>query len=63
MEGASFSLIGMWDSMTWMGKSVVVVLMLAAAWFVRVACAAFAWASVVEGSSTKPPAHVAAVQK
>jgi biopolymer transport protein ExbB/biopolymer transport protein TolQ len=37
MEGASFSLIGMWDSMTWMGKSVVMVLMLMSIWSLTIA--------------------------
>jgi len=37
MEGASFSLIGMWDSMTWMGKSVVIVLMLMSIWSLTIA--------------------------
>jgi biopolymer transport protein ExbB/biopolymer transport protein TolQ len=37
MEGASFSLIGMWDSMTWLGKSVVSVLMLMSIWSLTIA--------------------------
>jgi biopolymer transport protein ExbB/biopolymer transport protein TolQ len=37
MEGASFSIIGMWESMTWMGKSVVIVLMLMSVWSLTIA--------------------------
>jgi biopolymer transport protein ExbB/TolQ len=37
MEGASFSLIGMWDSMTWLGKTVVVILMLMSIWSLTIA--------------------------
>ncbi len=37
MEGASFSLVGMWESMTWMGKSVVIVLMLMSIWSLTIA--------------------------
>ena len=37
MEGASFSIIGMWDSMTWMGKSVVIILMLMSIWSLTIA--------------------------
>jgi len=37
MEGASFSLIGMWESMTWLGKSVVIVLMLMSIWSLTIA--------------------------
>src|SRR4026207_1057184 len=36
-EGASFSIIGMWESMTWMGKSVVIVLMLMFIWSLTIA--------------------------
>jgi len=36
-EGASFSLIGMWDSMTWMGRSVVIILMLMSIWSLTIA--------------------------
>jgi biopolymer transport protein ExbB/biopolymer transport protein TolQ len=36
-EGASFSIIGMWESMTWMGKSVVLVLMLMSIWSLTIA--------------------------
>ena len=37
MEGASFSLVGMWDSMTWVGKSVVVLLALMSIWSLTIA--------------------------
>ncbi|HJQ41416.1 MAG TPA: MotA/TolQ/ExbB proton channel family protein [Thermoanaerobaculia bacterium] len=37
MEGASFSLIGMWDSMTWLGKTVVIILMLMSIWSLTIA--------------------------
>src|SRR5215212_604526 len=39
MEGmeASFSLVGMWESMTWMGKSVVIVLALMSIWSLTIA--------------------------
>jgi biopolymer transport protein ExbB/TolQ len=39
MEGmeASFSIIGMWESMTWMGKSVVIVLALMSVWSLTIA--------------------------
>lgn len=37
MEGASFSLIGMWDSMTWLGKTVVMILMLMSIWSLTIA--------------------------
>jgi biopolymer transport protein ExbB len=36
-EGASFSLLGMWDSMTWMGRSVVIILMLMSIWSLTIA--------------------------
>lgn len=36
-EGASFSIMGMWDSMTWMGKSVVLILMLMSIWSLTIA--------------------------
>jgi len=38
-------------------------LLLAAAWFVLLAGAAFAWASVVEGSASQPPAHATVLSK
>lgn len=34
---ASFSLIGMWNSMTWMGKSVAIVLLLMSVWSLTIA--------------------------
>lgn len=39
MEGmeASFSLMGMWESMTWMGKAVVIVLFLMSIWSLTIA--------------------------
>ncbi len=39
MEGmeASFSVMGMWESMTWMGKSVVVILLLMSIWSLTIA--------------------------
>jgi biopolymer transport protein ExbB/biopolymer transport protein TolQ len=39
MEGmeASFSIVGMWESMTWMGKSVVIVLALMSVWSLTIA--------------------------
>jgi biopolymer transport protein ExbB/TolQ len=39
MEGmeASFSIMGMWDSMTWMGKSVVIILALMSVWSLTIA--------------------------
>ena len=37
MEGASFSIVGMWDSMTWMGKTVVIILMLMSIWSLTIA--------------------------
>jgi biopolymer transport protein ExbB/biopolymer transport protein TolQ len=39
MEGmeASFSIVGMWESMTWMGKSVVMVLALMSVWSLTIA--------------------------
>ena len=37
MEGASFSIVGMWESMTWMGRSVVIVLMLMSVWSLTIA--------------------------
>ena len=37
MEGASFSLIGMWDSMTILGKSVVSVLLILSVWSLTIA--------------------------
>jgi biopolymer transport protein ExbB/biopolymer transport protein TolQ len=39
MEGmeASFSLVGMWNSMTWMGKGVVIVLALMSVWSLTIA--------------------------
>ena len=39
MEGmeASFSIMGMWESMTWMGKSVVIVLALMSVWSLTIA--------------------------
>jgi biopolymer transport protein ExbB/TolQ len=39
MEGmeASFSLVGMWNSMTWMGKAVVIVLALMSIWSLTIA--------------------------
>ena len=39
MEGmeASFSLMGMWESMTWMGRGVVVVLLLMSIWSLTIA--------------------------
>ena len=37
MEGASFSLVGMWESMTWMGRSVVIVLALMSMWSLTIA--------------------------
>lgn len=37
MEGASFSLIGMWDSMTILGKSVVSILMILSVWSLTIA--------------------------
>jgi biopolymer transport protein ExbB/biopolymer transport protein TolQ len=39
MEGmeASFSIVGMWESMTWMGKSVVIVLALMSIWSLTIA--------------------------
>lgn len=39
MEGmeANFSIIGMWNSMTWMGKSVVIVLALMSVWSLTIA--------------------------
>lgn len=37
MEGASFSMMGMWDSMTWMGKTVVIILMLMSIWSLTIA--------------------------
>ncbi|HUP62177.1 MAG TPA: MotA/TolQ/ExbB proton channel family protein [Thermoanaerobaculia bacterium] len=39
MEGmeASFSLMGMWESMTWMGKSVVIILFLMSVWSLTIA--------------------------
>jgi len=37
MEGASFSLVGMWESMTWMGRSVVIVLGLMSMWSLTIA--------------------------
>jgi len=36
-EGASFSIMGMWESMTWMGKSVVLILMLMSIWSLTIA--------------------------
>ena len=37
MEATSFSLIGMWESMTWMGKSVVIVLFMMSVWSLTIA--------------------------
>ena len=39
MEGmeASFSIVGMWESMTWMGKSVVIILFLMSVWSLTIA--------------------------
>jgi biopolymer transport protein ExbB/TolQ len=39
MEGmeASFSIMGMWESMTWMGKSVVIILFLMSVWSLTIA--------------------------
>ena len=39
MEGmeASFSIVGMWESMTWMGKSVVIILLLMSIWSLTIA--------------------------
>lgn len=39
MEGmeASFSLMGMWESMTWMGKAVVIILLLMSIWSLTIA--------------------------
>lgn len=39
MEGmeASFSIMGMWESMTWMGKSVVIILALMSVWSLTIA--------------------------
>src|ERR1044071_8811564 len=37
MEGASFSLIGMWDSMTILGKTVVSILMILSVWSLTIA--------------------------
>ncbi len=39
MEGmeASFSVMGMWESMTWMGKSVVIILFLMSVWSLTIA--------------------------
>jgi biopolymer transport protein ExbB/TolQ len=39
MEGmeASFSIVGMWESMTWMGRSVVIVLALMSVWSLTIA--------------------------
>jgi biopolymer transport protein ExbB/TolQ len=37
MEGQSFSLMGMWESMTWAGKSVVIVLALMSIWSLTIA--------------------------
>lgn len=37
MEGASFSLVGMWESMTWMGRSVVIILALMSMWSLTIA--------------------------
>ena len=36
-EGASFSVMGMWESMTWMGKTVVIILMLMSIWSLTIA--------------------------
>ena len=37
MEGASFSLVGMWNSMTWLGKGVVIILLLMSIWSLTIA--------------------------
>jgi biopolymer transport protein ExbB/biopolymer transport protein TolQ len=37
MEAASFSIMGMWDSMTWMGKAVVIILALMSIWSLTIA--------------------------
>lgn len=37
MEAGSFSLWGMWESMTWLGKSVVIVLLLMSIWSLTIA--------------------------
>jgi biopolymer transport protein TolQ len=37
MEAGSFSVMGMWESMTWLGKGVVIVLMLMSIWSLTIA--------------------------
>jgi biopolymer transport protein ExbB/biopolymer transport protein TolQ len=37
MEAGSFSLMGMWESMTWLGRSVVIVLLLMSIWSLTIA--------------------------
>jgi biopolymer transport protein ExbB/TolQ len=37
MEGASFSIMGMWESMTWAGKTVVIILALMSIWSLTIA--------------------------
>jgi biopolymer transport protein ExbB/TolQ len=37
MEASSFTLMGMWESMTWLGKAVVIVLMLMSIWSLTIA--------------------------
>jgi biopolymer transport protein ExbB/TolQ len=37
MEAGSFSLTGMWESMTWLGRSVVIVLLLMSIWSLTIA--------------------------
>jgi biopolymer transport protein ExbB/biopolymer transport protein TolQ len=37
MEAGSFSLLGMWESMTWLGRSVVIVLLLMSVWSLTIA--------------------------